>query len=151
MMWLMMQQDLPEDYVVGTGNTHSVRDFLETAFNYLGIELDWQGSGTKETGIVKSVAGDWNGAITDGQTVVRIDPKYFRPTEVDILCADITKAREQLQWEPKVTFKELVRLMVDHDLMSVKLRSPGKGNEVVGINGYDWTKHQIAIHELIKE
>ncbi len=151
MMWLMMQQEHPDDYVVGTGQTHSVRDFLETAFNYLGIELEWKGNGTEETATVKSVAGKWNGAVKAGQTVIRIDPKYFRPTEVDILCADITKPKEKLQWEPKVKFEDLVKLMVDHDLEAAKQQSPGKGKEIVDVTGYGWTKHTISLHELIKE
>jgi len=79
------------------------------------------------------------------------NPKYFRPTEVDILCADITKAKEKLQWEPKVKFEDLVTLMVDHDLEAAKQQSPGKGKEVVDVTGYGWTKHTISLHELIKE
>jgi GDPmannose 4,6-dehydratase len=88
-MWLMLQQDEPGDYVVATGISHSVRDFLEEAFGY--VDLDWQ-------------------------AYVEIDPSYFRPTEVDFLLGEATKAREQLGWQPRVTFPVLVRLMVDHDL-----------------------------------
>jgi GDPmannose 4,6-dehydratase len=88
-MWLMLQQDQPDDYVVATGDTHSVREFLEEAFSYVG--LNWQ-------------------------DYVKIDPKYYRPTEVDLLIGNATKARTQLGWQPKTTFKELVRLMVDADI-----------------------------------
>ena len=151
MMWLMLQQDTADDYVVGTGKTHSVRDFINVALDYLGIELEWKGEGTKETGVVKSVDKKWKSALQPGQTIILIDPKYFRPTEVDILCADISKAREKLQWEPKVSFKDLVRLMIDHDFEKLKLPSPGLGKKILEQNGYGWTKHQISLHEMIKE
>ncbi len=92
-MWLMLQQEEPDDYVIATGETHSVREFLEEAFGYL--DLDWH-------------------------PYVEIDPRYFRPAEVDILVGDASKARRKLGWEPKVTFKELVRIMVDADLADLK-------------------------------
>jgi GDPmannose 4,6-dehydratase len=95
-MWLMLQQDEPDDYVIATGETHSVREFLDEAFGYLG--LDW-----KEH--------------------VEIDPRYFRPAEVDLLVGDATKAKKKLGWEPKVTFKQLVRMMVDTDLADWKKRN----------------------------
>jgi GDPmannose 4,6-dehydratase len=92
-MWLMMQQDEPEDYVIATGETHSVREFLDEAFGYL--DLDWK-------------------------QYVEIDPRYFRPSEVDLLIGDASRAREKLGWEPKVTFKQLIRMMVDADLADWK-------------------------------
>jgi GDPmannose 4,6-dehydratase len=103
--WLMLQQDTPEDYVIATGETHSVREFVELAAQELDIELKWQGSGIDETGIDQY-----------GNTVVRIDERYFRPAEVDFLLGDANKARQKLGWAPKCTFPELVAEMVKHDL-----------------------------------
>jgi len=147
----MLQQDTADDYVVGTGKTHSVRDFINVALQYLGIELEWKGEGIKETGVVKSIDGKWDTILQTGQTIILIDPKYFRPTEVDILCADISKAKQKLQWEPKVSFNDLVKLMIDHDLEKVNVPSPGLGKKILGHNGYGWTKHTISLHENIKE
>jgi len=112
-MWLMLQQDKPVDYVVGTGKTHSVKEFLVEAFSYAG--LDWQ-------------------------EYVKIDPRYFRPLEVELLAADASKARRELGWQPKVTFKELVRIMVDADMEALGLKSPGKGKKILakyGMNSVD--------------
>ena len=105
-MWMMLQQDEPDDYVLATQEQHSVREFVELAFGYCGIELDWQGSGADEQGIDKST----------GRVLVDVHPKYFRPTEVDNLMGDFTKARTQLGWSPKSSFKELVKMMVEYDL-----------------------------------
>jgi GDPmannose 4,6-dehydratase len=102
-MWLMLQQPEPDDYVIATGESHSVREFAERAFGILGIELEWRGSGKDEVGV--------NSAT--GTTVVGIDPRYFRPTEVDLLKGDASKARAELGWEPKVKFDELVSMMVE--------------------------------------
>ena len=153
MMWLIptRREDTADDYVVGTGKTHSVRDFITVALDYLGIELEWKGEGTKETGVVKSVDKKWNGGLQHGQTIILIDPKYFRPTEVDILCADLSKAREKLNWEPKVNFSDLVKLMLDHDLDKINIASPGLGKKILDENGYGWTKHKITTPEMIKE
>jgi GDPmannose 4,6-dehydratase len=105
-MWLMLQQSEPDDYVVATGEMHTVREFVTLAFKELDIELHWEGQGSEEKGIDQ---------IT-GKTIVEIDPKYFRPTEVDLLIGDPTKAKEQLGWNPhKTNFKELVRKMVKYD------------------------------------
>ncbi|TYC01382.1 MAG: GDP-mannose 4,6-dehydratase [Kosmotoga sp.] len=109
-MWLMLQQDKPEDYVIATGETHSVREFVEYAFDQVGIEIEWNGKGVEEKGIRKG---------TD-DVIVEIDPGYFRPTEVDILLGDPTKAKKELNWEPKVKFEELVRIMAKHDLRRAK-------------------------------
>jgi GDPmannose 4,6-dehydratase len=104
--WLMLQQHKPEDYVIATGHQCSVRTFVTKAAAMLGIELDWRGTGLEEHAIDKAT----------GRTVVRVDPHYFRPTEVDTLLGDASKARRQLGWTPEVTFDALVREMVDHDL-----------------------------------
>ena len=105
-MWLMLQQDKPHDLVIATGETHSVRDFVEASFQHVGIEIQWQGSGLEEKGIDAS----------SGKTLVEIDPFFFRPTEVEFLLGDPTKAKEILGWAPKTKFKELVSMMMDADL-----------------------------------
>ncbi len=101
-MWLMLQQKKPDDYVIATGETHSVREFAEFAFREVGIDIVWQGKGADEVGIDAST----------GKVIVEIDPRYYRPTEVDILIGDSSKARKILGWQPKVKFKELVKMMV---------------------------------------
>ena len=118
MMWIMMQQDQPDDYVVATGETHSVREFCEESFKNLGITLKWQGEGENEKGIVDSIdkekveelLQDCKTPLKIGDTVIEVDPGYFRPTEVELLVGDPTKAKEKLNWEPKVKFKELVKI-----------------------------------------
>ncbi|MEQ8881862.1 MAG: GDP-mannose 4,6-dehydratase [Cyclobacteriaceae bacterium] len=114
-MYLMLQQDKPEDFVLATGTTTSIRDFLKLAFEEVGVELEYKGSGVDEVGIVKSVANsDYH--LKVGQEVVKIDPKYFRPTEVDLLIGDPTKAKEKLGWEPEYDLKALVKEMMASDL-----------------------------------
>ena len=110
-MWLILQHDTPEDFVIATGEMHTVREFCTLAFHYLDIELDWQGSGVDEKGVDKAT----------GQVLVEVDPKYFRPCEVEQLLGDPTKARTELGWNPtKTPFAELVRIMVEHDMKFVK-------------------------------
>ena len=110
-MWLILQQDCPDDYVIATGNQHSVREFASLAFRYAGIELEWQGSGVDERGINKET----------GKVVVEVDPAFFRPTDVVNLWGDPSKARRELGWNPtKTSFEELVRIMVEHDIEMVK-------------------------------
>ena len=104
-MWRMLQQEQPDDYVVGTGETHSVREFCELAFREIGVELVWEGSGVEERGVDRAT----------GRTLVVVDPRYFRPAEVELLQADPRKAREKLGWQPRVSFSELVQLMVQAD------------------------------------
>ena len=119
MQWLMLQQDQPEDFVIATGRQQSVRDFVTAAANELGIEVRWKGTGKAEKGY------DGNGTC-----IVEIDPHYFRPTEVDTLLGDPTKAREKLGWEPKITFEELVAEMVREDLKAAER------DELVKRHGY---------------
>ena len=116
MQWLMLQQDVAEDYVIATGVQHTVRHFVELAAAELGIRIGWQGSGVEETGVIAAIEGDRAPGVVVGQTIVSIDPAYFRPTEVETLLGDPTKAREKLGWSPVTSLAELVREMVAHDL-----------------------------------
>jgi GDPmannose 4,6-dehydratase len=111
-MWRMLQQETAEDFVLATGETHEVRKFVDAAFNELGIELTWEGEGKNEKGISKK----------DGKTIVSVDPKYYRPTEVDLLIGDATKAKQKLGWEAKTKFSDLARLMAKADFELVKKR-----------------------------
>lgn len=113
-MWLMLQHDQPEDFVIATGITTSVRDFIRMTFGELGVELEFKGKGQEEKGYVRSC--DNNFIFKPGQEVVAVDPNYFRPTEVDLLIGDATKAKEKLGWQPKYTLQEMVKEMVACDL-----------------------------------
>ncbi|MCS7082272.1 MAG: GDP-mannose 4,6-dehydratase [Bacteroidetes bacterium] len=108
-MWLMLQQPEPDDYVIATGETHSVRELCELAFREVDIPIDWIGKGVNEKGV----------NARTGEVIIEIDPRYFRPTEVDILQGDATKARERLGWCPRYTFEELIREMVREDLQAI--------------------------------
>jgi GDPmannose 4,6-dehydratase len=112
-MWLMVQQDAPDDYVLATGEAHSVREFVEMAFAHVGKRIEWRGKGRAEQGIEQG--GD--------RVLVEIDPRYFRPTEVDALVGDPSKARQKLGWRHKVAFDALVREMVDADLVEMRAES----------------------------
>jgi len=105
-MWLMLQQDEPDDFVIATGKMHSVREFVDMAFGKVGIEIEWEGEGVDEVG-VEAATGD---------VLIAIDPRYYRPTEVELLLGDPTKAKEKLGWEAKVGLRELVKMMVEGDL-----------------------------------
>jgi GDPmannose 4,6-dehydratase len=123
-MWLILQQPEPDDFVIATGEYHSVRDFCTLAFRHVGIELEWQGEGVNEKGVVKSLNSELsvlNSHFSVGDVLVEVDPKYFRPAEVDQLLGDPSKARRQLGWNPrKTSFEELVRRMVEHDMEKVR-------------------------------
>lgn len=120
MQWLMLQQDQPEDFVIATGVQYSVRQFVEVAASELGISIEWQGSGIDEKGIVASITGEKVPGVVVGQTIVSIDPKYFRPTEVETLLGDPTNARVKLGWVPTTTFAEMVQEMMAFDLDAAK-------------------------------
>ncbi|MEC7834619.1 MAG: GDP-mannose 4,6-dehydratase, partial [Pseudomonadota bacterium] len=109
-MWLMLQQDRPDDYVLATGESHTVREFVELAFNEIGCLIEWKGSGLKEKGINKKTR----------KTIIEVDSRYFRPNEVEHLCGDPTKANEQLGWSHKTSFTKLIKEMVKSDLSKVK-------------------------------
>ncbi len=115
MQWLMLQQEKPDDFVIATGEQHSVRDFVNAAAAELGVTLRWEGKDKKEIGIVESVPSGANN-IKPGATIVQVDPRYFRPTEVETLLGDPTKAREELGWVPKTSFGALVAEMMRFDL-----------------------------------
>lgn len=115
-MWLMLQQEAPDDYVLATGEKHSVREFVEAAFAETGRKIEWRGEGADETGV----------DVASGKTLVKVDPRYYRPTEVDLLVGDATKAREKLGWRHETTFAELVKEMVSSDLVAVK-KEPAEG------------------------
>jgi len=112
-MWLILQQDTPDDYVIGTGESHSVREFMDESFSYAG--LDWE-------------------------EYVKIDPKYYRPTEVEYLHSDASKARTKLGWQARVTFQEIVRIMIDYDLEAEGLASPGEGRKILARKNLGWVK-----------
>lgn len=114
MQWLMLQQPQAEDYVIATGVQHSVREFVERSAAALGIVLEWRGNGAGEQGVVASVSGE--SSVRIGQPIVAIDPRYYRPAEVDTLLGDASKARTQLGWEPRIGFDELVNEMIHSDL-----------------------------------
>ena len=111
-MWRILQQDTPDDYVLATGETHTVREFVEKAFAEIGTEIVWQGKGVEERGSCRK----------SGRVLVEVDPEYFRPTEVDLLLGDPTKAREKLGWTHKTTFEQLVAEMVASDRVVMKKR-----------------------------
>jgi GDPmannose 4,6-dehydratase len=103
-MWMMLQQDFPDDFVLGTGESHTVRDFVEAAFDEIGVTIEWIGSGLNEVG------------LSDGKTIVKVSKEFYRPLESDNYMADYSKAKEKLKWEPKTKFKDLVKIMVRNDL-----------------------------------
>jgi GDPmannose 4,6-dehydratase len=111
-MWRMLQVPVPDDYILATNETHTVKEFIEESFRVLGEEILWEGAGVNEKGILQST----------GNTVISIDPRYFRPTEVEILIGDYSKAKNKLGWQPKVKFSELVKIMVDSDFSKIKNR-----------------------------
>ena len=126
MQWLMLQQEQPEDFVIATGRQFSVRDFVDAAAAELGLRLDWRGEGLHETGVVAAVDADKAAQAAQGKplrpapqvgdVIVRVDPRYFRPAEVETLLGDPARARERLGWQPRTTFEEMVREMARHDL-----------------------------------
>jgi GDPmannose 4,6-dehydratase len=143
--WLMLQQKQPEDFVIATGKQYSVRDFVDAAAREFGITLRWKGKGIKEVGIADTVKapsplvgegrGEGGSRVRPGTVIVRVDPRYFRPTEVETLLGDPAKARKKLGWKPKVTFKELVAEMMREDLKSAERDALVKKH---GYSAYDY-------------
>jgi GDPmannose 4,6-dehydratase len=134
-MWRMLQADRPDDYVIATGETHSVREFCELAFAEANLPLHWDGEGPDEVGIGP-----------DGQVLVRVDPHYFRPAEVDLLLGDASKANRELDWRPKVGFKELVNMMVVYDLYEAREQSgaPSRASETNGRHPHNFQPTPVA-------
>jgi GDPmannose 4,6-dehydratase len=134
MQWMMLQQEAPKDYVIATGVQYSVRDFVEQSAQRLGVTLRWEGEGVDEHGIVASVEGPdietRCPAIKPGDTIVRVDPRYFRPTEVETLLGDPSKAKAELGWEPETSFAEMVDEMVESDLLAAR--------KAVLVKGVNW-------------
>jgi GDPmannose 4,6-dehydratase len=118
MQWLMLQQDEPKDYVIATGVQHSVREFVEAAASKLDMRLDWRGSGVDEKGYDADT----------GACIVAVDPRYYRPTEVETLLGDATRAKEELGWEPEISFDEMVEEMASEDLREAQREKLCLGN-----------------------
>ena len=136
MQWLMLQQEQPEDYVIATGVQHSVRHFVELAARQLGVSLEFEGQGTLEVGRVAKVEGK-RAKLKPGDVIVRVDPRYFRPTEVDTLLGDASKARDKLGWTHTTTLTELVAEMVEVDYTAAKRDSLVK---LAGFQAYDYNE-----------
>ena len=115
MQWMMLQQDAPEDFVIATGVQYSVREFIKWSGRELGLTLEFKGRGTDEVGIVTAIEGELAPALSVGDVVVRIDPRYFRPAEVEALLGDSTKAKTKLGWVPEITAQEMCAEMVAED------------------------------------
>ena len=131
MQWLMLQQETPEDFVIASGIQYSVREFIELSAKKLGIIINFKGSGVEEVGYVTEIIGDNAPFVSVGDVLVKVDPAYFRPTEVETLLGDPTKAKEKLGWVPEISFDELVEEMIDHDLKKAKK------NAFLKENGYE--------------
>ena len=139
MQWLMLQQETPQDFVIATGKQYSVRDFICWSAEALGIEIAFSGSGVEETGVVVSVSGNKASAVKPGQVIIRIDPRYFRPAEVETLLGDPARAKRELGWEPQITAQEMCLEMVEEDLKLARrhalLREHGLDLPVPGETG----------------
>ena len=131
MQWMMLQQDKAEDFVIATGEQYSVRQFIEWSAKELGIILRFEGKGINEVGVVESINGDNAPNIEVGDVIVRIDPRYFRPAEVETLLGDPTKAKQKLGWTPKISVKEMCSEMVEYDLKIAKQHA------LLKMHGYD--------------
>ncbi len=123
MQWLMLQQETPEDFVISSGEQHSVRDFIMWTAEELGIEIIFEGSGINERGIISSLPENYNGNLTIGGVIVKVDKKYFRPNEVDSLLGDSSKAREKLKWKPKISARQMCSEMVKSDFKLARIKS----------------------------
>ena len=131
MQWLMLQQEQPEDFVIATGVQFSVRQFVQWSAEHLGITLRFEGSGVDEVGIVESISGDSAPALKVGDVIVRVDKRYFRPSEVETLLGDPSKAKQKLGWTPEITVQEMCAEMVAEDLQAAKRTA------LLKANGYD--------------
>jgi GDPmannose 4,6-dehydratase len=130
MQWMMLQQDTPEDYVIATGKQYSVREFIRWTAKELGLSLEFSGTGLDEIATVTAVEGDKSHAVNVGDVVMRIDPRYFRPAEVETLLGDASKAKKQLGWEPQITAREMCVEMVQADLQTARRNALLKEHEI---------------------
>lgn len=135
----IMQLEKPVDVVIGTGVSYTVRNFLNEAFDYCGVKLSWKGSGDSEKGIIDSFDQRWSNVLKKGQEVVKIDPRYYRPTEVEHLHADITYMKKLTGREPKVKFHELIKIMMDSDMLKHGLNPPGEGFAIHQALDFGWS------------
>ena len=128
MQWLMLQQDVPEDFVIATGIQYTVRQFIEMTAEELGITIHWEGCGVDEVGFVAAISSDHESKLCVGDRIVDINPKYYRASEVDSLVGDSTSARKKLGWEPKISIREIIKEMVSYDLdelrKNIKYKQP---------------------------
>ena len=131
MQWLMLQQDTPEDYVIATGKQYSVRDFITWAAEDLGITLSFSGKGEKEVGQVAAITGDNAPSLSVGDVIIKVDPRYFRPAEVDTLLGDPAKAKANLGWEPEISAREMCTEMMEADLVAARRHA------LLKTHGYD--------------
>lgn len=146
-MWMMLQQPEPFDMVIGTSESHSVRDFIVTAFKYAGVEIEWKGEHTNEVGIISKLENNLQNDLKVGDEIVKINPRYYRATEVNYLLADTQKAKNILNWEPKIKFNELVKIMVDYDLLNLAINPKGEGIELLKSKNLHWTNHNIIKYQ----
>jgi GDPmannose 4,6-dehydratase len=123
MQWLMLQQDKPDDYVIATGMQYSVRDFIEMSAELIGFKIKFKGEGVKEVGVVSEIKGENCPNIKPGDTIIRVDPRYYRPTEVETLLGDASKAKKILGWEPEIKIREMCKDMVEADISEAKKNS----------------------------
>jgi GDPmannose 4,6-dehydratase len=130
MQWLMLQQENPNDYIISSGKQYSVKTFIIWASNVLGIKIEFKGSGIEEVGVIVEINGDLAPKVDVGQEIIKIDPRYFRPTEVDSLIGDYSKAKKELKWEPKITAQQMCEEMVREDYKSARRHSLLKANDL---------------------
>ena len=130
MQWMMLQQDTPEDYVIATGKQYSVREFIRWTAEELGLSLEFSGTGVDEIATVAAIEGDKAASMKIGDVVMRIDPRYFRPAEVETLLGDPSKAKQQLSWEPQITAREMCAEMVLEDLKTARRHAILKAHEL---------------------
>jgi len=128
MIYVILQQDKPNDFVIGTGESHSIKEFLIEAFDYIGLSIKFEGEGKEEIGY-----------INNNQKIIEIDEKYYRPNEVNWLEADITKSKKELNWKPKIKFKELIKIMIDYALIKNNLPPIGEGIKIIKNNDFNWS------------
>ncbi len=138
MQWLMLQQDKPDDYVIATGVQYSVKEFIEMSADFIGLKIEFNGEGIDEIGVVSEIKGDNCAKVSVGDTIVRVDPRYYRPTEVETLLGDASKAKEKLKWEPEIKIDEMCKEMIEADLSEAKKQSLLKEQGYKLDLGNDW-------------